>query len=186
MADPPRQCSRIRPRTFSVPSVSRCSIEKAATYPHGGVSTENTDVTKPKRRRRTSYGSYLRCGFYAKGTALIPAADSPIGLALRERRDALIADLGGMESCTTAQRTLVDLIVAAWLQLDSVDGYLLTLPSLVDRRHRRCWQVVADRGRLASQLQSMLRDIGLARRVKKVQPLAEYLAAHDGKKVRDG
>jgi len=54
---------------------------------------------------------------------------------------------------------------------------LLTLPSLVDKRHRRVWQVVRDRAALASQLQSLLRDIGLERRRKRIPSLDEYLAA---------
>jgi hypothetical protein len=125
---------------------------------------------------------YLRSGFYTHTTTLIPAADSPVGQELRERRDALIGDLGGRESCSTAMLAMVDLIVASWAQLDSVTGYLLTLPSLVDKRHRRVWQVVRDRAALASQLQSLLRDIGLQRRVKKVQTLPEFLAEHDAAK----
>jgi hypothetical protein len=118
---------------------------------------------------------YLRSRFYS--TALVPVPDSPVGQILRERRDALIADLGGPESCTTAQSAMVDLIVASWAQLDSVTAYLLTLPSLVDKRHRRVWQVVRDRAALATQLQSLLRDIGLRRRAKEVRTLPEFLAA---------
>jgi hypothetical protein len=116
---------------------------------------------------------YKRSGFY--GGALVPAPETPVGEALRDRREALIADLGGRDQCTTAQLAMVDLVVAAWWKLDSVTGYLLTLPSLVDKRHRRVWQVVKDRAALASQLQSLLRDIGLERRAKKVLELDEYV-----------
>jgi hypothetical protein len=118
----------------------------------------------PKRRRRPV--SYLRSGFYAKPE--LPAPDSPVGLVLAERRNALIADLGGQENCSTAMLAMIDLIVASWAQLDSVTAYLLTLPSLVDRRHRRVWPVVKDRAALATQLQSLLRDIGLDRRAREV------------------
>lgn len=129
----------------------------------------------PKKTR-----AYLKSSFYAKSsTALVPAPDSPVGHALRERREDLIADLGGRESCSTAMLAHVELIVAAWAQLDSVTGYLLTLPSLVDKRHRRVWQVVKDRAALASQLQSLLRDVGLERRARKVATLDEYLREHD-------
>ena len=76
---------------------------------------------------------------------------------------------------------MVDLIVASWAQLDSVTAYLLTLPSLVDKRHRRVWQVVRDRAALATQLQSLLRDIGLERRAKQVQTLPEFLANREGR-----
>ena len=44
----------------------------------------------------------------------------------------------------------MDLIVAAWWQLESVAAYLLTLLSLVDKRHRRVGQVVCDRAPPAS------------------------------------
>lgn len=127
---------------------------------------------------------YLRSGFYSKQTtALAPAPDSPVGKILRERREDLIADLGGQGSCSTAQLALVDLIVAAWAQLDSVTGYLLTLPSLVDKRHRRVWQVVRDRAALATQLQSLLRDIGLERQVKKVESLGDYIKRKDAERT---
>jgi len=119
--------------------------------------------------------SYLRSGFYAKD-ALTPARYTAVGTILAERRASLIDDLGGSEACSTAQLAMVDLVVASWAQLDSVTGYLLTLPSLVDKRHRCVWQVVRDRAALASQLQSLLRDIGLRRRAKEVRTLADLIA----------
>jgi len=103
--------------------------------------------------------------FYAK-RAELPGPDTPVGAILAERRENLLSDLGGRESCSTALLAMVDLIIAAWWQLDSVTAYLMTLPSLVDRRHRKVWQVVRDRAHLASQLQSLLREIGLQRRAK--------------------
>ncbi len=111
--------------------------------------------------------SYLRSGFYARPE--LPAPDTPVGAVLAERRLSLISDLGGIEACSTAQLCLVDLVVASWATLDSVTGYLLTLPSLVDRRHRRVWQVVRDRDALAGRLQSLLRDLGLERRARDVR-----------------
>ena len=85
-----------------------------ATYALEAMSTSEPVTTQPKRRRLTSYRSYLRSGHYAKGTALIPAADSPVGTILAERRQALIADLGGQESCSTAMLAMLDLVVQAW------------------------------------------------------------------------
>jgi hypothetical protein len=62
------------------------------------------------------------------------------------------------------------------MQLASVDAYLLTLPSLVDKRNRRVWQVVRDRAALSGHVQSLLRDLGLERRQKPVKSLDAYLA----------
>ena len=121
-------------------------------------------MSVPKRRRPVSYP---RSGFYAKPE--LPAPDTPVGRILAERRAGLLADLGGIEACSTAQLAMVDLIVQSWAQLDSVTGYLLSLPSLVDRRHRRVWPVVRDREALAARLQSLLRDVGLERRARDVR-----------------
>jgi len=60
-----------------------------------------------------------------------------------------------------------------------VAGYLLTLPSLVDRRHRRVWQVVLDRNALAASLERTLARLGTERRAKPVPTLEEYIAAKD-------
>ena len=128
---------------------------------------------KPKRRI-----SYLRSGLYAKRPDL-PAADTPVGAVLAERRASLTADLGGREACSTAQLALVDLAIRQWLLLDSVDGYLLTLPSLVDRRHRRVWQVVLDRNMLAANLERTLARLGLERKARPVPTLEEYMRAKD-------
>jgi hypothetical protein len=137
------------------------------------LDAETTPATKPKRRI-----SYLRSGMYAKRPEL-PAADTPVGAVLSERRQALIGDLGGQEACSTAQLALVDLAIRQWLLLDSVDGYLLTLPSLVDKRHRHVWQVVLDRSALAASLERTLARLGLERRAKPVPSLEEYMRAKD-------
>jgi hypothetical protein len=139
------------------------------------ASVEPTPPTVPARKPRRRHTSYLRSGLYRTQPPTLPDASTPVGAILAERRASLIADLGGDPS--TAQRALVDLAVRQWALLDSVDGYVLTLPSLVDRRHRRCWQVVADRSRLAAQLEATLCRLGLDRRAVKVADLEAYLAA---------
>jgi hypothetical protein len=52
----------------------------------------------------------MQSGFYS--TALVPAPESPAGIALADKRRALIADLGADPS--EAHLALVDLVVAAW------------------------------------------------------------------------
>ncbi len=59
----------------------------------------------------------------------------------------------------------------------NVAHYLATMPSLVDKRHRRVWRVVHDSTQLAAHLQSLLKYLGLERRAKPVPNLQSYLAA---------
>jgi len=131
---------------------------------------------QPKKPRRRI--AYLRSGMYARRPEL-PAPDTPVGAVLAERRQALISDLGGPDACSTAQSPCVDLATRQWLLSDSVDGYLLTLPSLVDKRHRRVWQVVLDRNALAASLERTLARLGLERRAKPVPSLEEYMREKD-------
>src|SRR5262245_38173528 len=55
-----------------------------------------------------------------------------LGKQLAAWRAAIIEDLGGNPS--TAQRAIIDLALRSKLMLDSIDAWLLTQPSLVDRR----------------------------------------------------
>src|SRR5262249_28005825 len=83
------------------------------------------------------------------------------GRELAAWRASLVTDLGGDPS--TAQLALVDMAVRSKLLVDSVDAYLLAMPSPVDKRHRRLWPVVRERQALVNQLQAILPDLGVLR-----------------------
>jgi hypothetical protein len=101
---------------------------------------------------------------------------SPEELAAMETvRADLIADCGGIDAVSTARRLLIDLAAAAAVRCQRINVYLASLNSLVDRRHRREWQVVNDARRAEAHLQGLLRDIGLERKAKPVEDLRSYL-----------
>ena len=89
---------------------------------------------------------------------------SPIGRALAEWRRDLTADLGGSTSITTAQAGMVELAVRTKLILDTVDGFILTMESPVNRRRRSVYPVVLQRQTLANGLARFLEALGLERR----------------------
>src|SRR5207253_2719629 len=120
-----------------------------------------TTVTR-RRRRKERRRAYLPSGMYRRPR--LPEPDTPVGAILAERRAGLVADLGGEGELTTTQTALIDLVIRQWSILDSVDGYLLGMESLVDRRHRKAWPVVLDRDRLAASLERSLGRLGLERR----------------------
>ena len=103
-----------------------------------------------------------------------------LGKQLVAWRAAIIEDLGGNPS--TAQRAVVDLAMRTKLMLDSIDAWLLSQPSLVDKRKRALLPVVKERQQLADSLARHLGQLGLERRAAprdwEQSELARYLANH--------
>jgi len=99
-----------------------------------------------------------------------------VGRALREWRDSVIDDLGGIENTSTAQRTLVDFAARSVLMLSSIDDFLISLKSPVDRRRKVVHSVIVERERILASLSRTLERCGLERRPKPVASLAEIMA----------
>jgi hypothetical protein len=111
------------------------------------------------------------------GNRALPSRKTALGRALHDWRESLLADLGGAETISTQQLALVDLAVRSKLLVDSVDAYVLAMPSPVNKKRRVLFAVVVQRQALVGQLQSLLRDLGLERRARDVTDLASYLKA---------
>jgi hypothetical protein len=94
-------------------------------------------------------------------------------VAMAEERTAIIADLGGLESITTLKLHTVDLYVAERWKYERIGRYLLTLPELVDKRHRRAWRVVQDHSALGQRVQNLALTLGLERRTVERNIVAE-------------
>ena len=135
------------------------------------------------RRPYTRSGIYtLKRAVQVLGSRALPTKRTALGRALAEWRSSLVADLGGADAVTTQVMALVDLAVRTKLLVDSVDAYVLAMPSPVNRQRRCLHPVVRERQALVGQLQSILRYLGLERRQRPAMDLGAYLAA----KVRGG
>jgi hypothetical protein len=137
-------------------------------------------ATSPQKRQRPNlkHGLYtLKKAVQVLGSRALPTKRTALGRALAEWRQSLIIDLGGVDAISTQQLALVDLAVRTKLLVDSVDAYVLSMPSPVNRQRRCLHPVVRERQALVGQLQSILRDLGLERRAKQALSLADYLAA---------
>jgi len=75
-----------------------------------------------------------------------------IGKALQRWRAELVQDLGGEEALSTQQTAIVDIAVRTRLLLDSTDAWLIRQPSLIDKRKRQLYPIVARRTALADAL----------------------------------
>lgn len=136
-------------------------------------------LQSPAKRPRP----YVKSGLYELkaavrklGSRALPPRSTALGRALHEWRQALIEDLGGAETVSTQQLALVEMAVRTKLLVDSVDAYVLSMPSPVNRQRRCLHPVVRERQALVGQLQSLLRDLGLARKAPEPPSLADYLA----------
>jgi len=129
-----------------------------------------------RRRSNLKHGLYtLRTAVQTLGRRALPSRSTALGRALHEWRTSLVADLeGGPDAVSTQQRSLVALATTTKLMVDSIDAYVLTMGSLVDKRHRRLSAVVRERQALVNQvqLQSIVRDLRLERRGQQAKDLA--------------
>jgi hypothetical protein len=98
-----------------------------------------------------------------------------VAKALAEWKAELIDDLGGRQAISTQQTAIIDLAVKTKLLLDSVDAWLLTRPSIIDKRRRTLLRIVRERQQLADALSRYLQVLGLARRSKPID-LHSYVA----------
>lgn len=124
---------------------------------------------KPRRKR----GPYQRHALHTVKREVTSLDDGEVAAALREWKSALVLDLGGEDAISTQQRALIDLACRSKLLVDAVDAYILAMPSPVNKQRRRLFDVVKERSTLVGQLQSILRDLGLARRTKDLDLGAE-------------
>ena len=101
---------------------------------------------------------------------------STVARQLAAWRGDLIRDVGGDPS--TQQLAVIELATRTKLLLDSVDGWLLVQPSLVNARKKALLPVVRERQQLADSLARMLERLGLERRTKPLDLAAELAALH--------
>lgn len=134
-------------------------------------------------------GAYHASGFQSVGQALSSIHKlrgeawleslGKTGEVLREWRAAIITDLGGEETISAQERAVVEIATRTYLLLESVDRYLLSLPSLVNKRRRQLYAVVLQRQTLANALAGYMNQLGLRRRARELPTLAAYIGRKD-------
>jgi hypothetical protein len=87
-----------------------------------------------------------------------------LGRLLWAWRQELVRDVGGQAAISTQQLAVIDLAVKTKLLLDSIDAWLLTQPTLIDKRRRAMLPVVRERQALADALARYMALLGLERR----------------------
>jgi hypothetical protein len=119
---------------------------------------------KPRARTYSKHGlNTLRKSLKYSGNALT-SRRYKLGRVLWEWRQELVRDVGGEAAISTQQLAVIDLAVKTKLLLDSIDAWLLTQPSLIDKRRRALLPVVRERQALADALARYMGLLGLERK----------------------
>jgi hypothetical protein len=177
--------TKIEPQTEGNFSVGFCE-ESATTDNQGSVPTQRPSplngVSLPRPPKGNRYAekhglNTLKTAIFKLGNRAIDGRFH-VGRELKKWRRELVADLGGEDSVSTQQNALIDLAVKSKLLLDSIDAWLLTQPSLINKQKKSVYPVVLQRQQLADGLARYLKDLGLQRR-HKVKTLNEILAQPD-------
>jgi hypothetical protein len=108
-----------------------------------------------------------------------------LGRALAQWGSDLVNDLGGPDAITTQQQAIVDLCVREKLMVDSIDAWVLTQPSLINKRKKAVLPVVQQRTQISEALVKHLAMLGLERRAKPVQSLTGYIESTYGRPAQD-
>jgi len=109
---------------------------------------------------------------------------SALGVALRQFKAGLVADLGGLAALSTQQAAIVDVVCREKLLLDGLDMYILSQPSIVNKRNRTIFNVVMQRDRLANSFVQHLALLGLQKREAPKLTLDAYIAQKTRHDVR--
>lgn len=102
--------------------------------------------------------------------------------ALLQWREQLITDLGGLEHLSAQKLGLVELACRTKAIVDAADSWLLSQPSIVNKKRRALLPIVMQRQTLCDSLARLLGQLGLSRVPKPVKSLAEHIQERDREK----
>jgi len=145
--------------------------------------TEVTESDRDRERRagplRATHGlTQMKRAMRELGSRAIDGR-SVVAKALSEWRTDLVQDLGGRAQISPQQAATIELAVKTKLILDSIDAWLLSQPSLIDRRRRRVLPVVRERQQLADALARYMMALGLERKTPAAKTMTEVLQELD-------
>jgi hypothetical protein len=100
---------------------------------------------------------------------------SAVAIATKQFKADVTADLGG--DLTRAQQTVLEDAAQSWIIRQALDDYISRQPSIVTKK-RTILPVVLDRMRVAEHLSKQLDRLGLARKAKQLDLMAEITRLH--------
>src|SRR6266481_1001122 len=102
--------------------------------------------------------------------------------ALLAWREQLITDLGGLDALSAQKLALVNLAATTRALIDHADNWLLSQPSIINKRRKAFVPIVAQRQALCDGLSHLLGQLGLERQQKPIKSLQQHIAERDREK----
>lgn len=131
---------------------------------------------KPKQKRQMHGFSGLLRGRNKADRGDIDGR-SAIGRAVKEWRDALATDLGGDTALSAQQRLVLDMVTMDKMLIDSIETYLLSQKSVVNRRKKAAYPILLQLAQLKDSMTRRLIALGLERKGKPPVRLHDILSA---------
>jgi len=147
----------------------------------------NRSSTKANRRQKPR-NTTAQPGYWSAKAALMRFGEhafdgrTRVAKALDEARNDLIASLGGSDALSKQQEMIVAVATRTHFLLESLDAFIFSMPSPVNKRRRALYPVVRERAQLADSLARLLGQLGLERREKPVKSLQEHIQERDREK----
>jgi hypothetical protein len=132
-------------------------------------------MTAERRRKPPSRVTIAR--IKAEGLACIDRRTAASRALMQWRRE-ILASLGGESNLSAMELTVVEQAARNRLLLDSIDAWLLSQPSLINRRRKSLLPLVAQRMSVDAALTRTLTTLGLKRREREVT-LQDYLNSQE-------
>jgi hypothetical protein len=136
----------------------------------------------PVNRRPKPRSTTQRVGYWSAKAALVRFGShafdgrTRIAKALDEFHDALLADLGGPDAISKQQEIIITLATRTHFLVESLDAYIFSMKSPVNKQRRCLYPVIRERQSLADSLAKHLAMLGLEKRRPPAKPLHEYIA----------
>ncbi len=94
-------------------------------------------------------------------------------------RSELLNALGGKDNVSPQKAVLVEMITRTRLYIDHIDAFIMSQPSLINKRRRGVLPIVRERQSLVDSLERLLTRVGLNREPAKIPSLQEYLESKE-------
>jgi hypothetical protein len=133
-------------------------------------------------RKHGHYGLKVKLTGLTLGTV---SQQNGMGRAVVEKGNRIIADRGGRESLSELKLDLIDRYLKTELLIHSIDSWMFQQKSLINRRKRSLYPILAERNRLVETSLKLAQAIGLDREERKVPMLADYIAQKNAEKERE-